>query len=160
LNVHSAMRPPGNHFLGWSSAFRCSCTVRAGATFAPIARFLTSEWIAALDRAGRSSAIPSGMRITIQQVVTGEDGGDVRYHLVMGDGSVRVQPGRAEAPDLTLTQPYEVAAAISRGELNAQHALSEGRLKLAGDIDLLLRNARALTALEDIFAAVRAETTY
>ena len=128
-------------------------------------RFLTDEWIAALDDAARDAPVPAGVTLTIQQVVTGGgdgggDGGDVRYHLVLADGRLRVHPGDAAAPDVTLVQSREVAAALSRGELNAQQALEAGRLKLRGDVGHLAREGKALVALEDVFAAVRDATSY
>jgi putative sterol carrier protein len=125
-------------------------------------RFLTPEWIAALAAAAREAAVPAGVRLTVQQIVTGDDAGgdDVRYHLVLDEGRLRVHPGEAPAADVTLVQTRDVAAALSRGELNAQQALEAGRLKLRGDIGRLAREGRALTAVEDVFAAVRAATTY
>ena len=123
--------------------------------------FLTPEWIAALDAAAREAAVPAGVRLTIQQIVTDDGAGDdVRYHLVLDGGRLRVHPGEAAAADVTLVQTREVAAAFSRGELNAQQALEAGRLKLRGDIGHLAREGRALTAVADLFAAVRAATTY
>ncbi|MCA1844007.1 MAG: SCP2 sterol-binding domain-containing protein [Actinobacteria bacterium] len=123
-------------------------------------RFLSAEWIAALDAAAREATVPDGVRLTIQQVVTDAGEGDVRYHLVLDEGRLQVRPGEAEAADLTLVQTREVAAALSRGELNAQQALEAGRLKLRGDIGHLARQGRALNAMEDVFAAVRAVTSY
>jgi putative sterol carrier protein len=125
-------------------------------------RFLSPEWIAALDAAAREATVPAGVRLTIQQVVTGdgEGDGDVRYHLVLDEGRLRVHPGEAEAADVTLVQTREVATALSRGELNAQQALEAGRLKLRGDIGHVAREGRALSAMEDVFGAVRAVTTY
>jgi putative sterol carrier protein len=125
-----------------------------------MSRFLTPEWIADLDAAAREAAVPAGVRLTIQQIVTTEGGDDVRYHLVLEDGRLRVHPGEAPAADVTLTQSREVAAALSRGELNAQQALEAGRLKLRGDIGHLARQGRALTAVTDVFAAVRAATSF
>jgi putative sterol carrier protein len=122
-------------------------------------RFLTPEWIAALDAAAREAAVPADVRLTIQQIVT-DDGADVRYHLVLADGRLRVHPGEAPSADVTLVQTREVAAALSRGELNAQQALEAGRLKLRGDLGHLAREGRALVAMEDVFAAVRAATSY
>jgi putative sterol carrier protein len=124
-------------------------------------RFLSPEWIAALDAAAREATVPAGVRLTIQQVVT-DDGGDegVTYHLVVDEGRLQVLPGEAESPDVTLVQTREVAAALSRGELNAQQALEAGRLKLRGDIGHLAREGKALSAMEDVFAAVRADTSY
>jgi putative sterol carrier protein len=125
-------------------------------------RFLSPEWIAALDAAAQEAVVPAGVRLTIQQIVTddGADGGEVRYHLVLDDEGLRVHPGEAAAADVTLVQTRDVAAALSRGELNAQQALEAGRLKLRGDIGHLARQGKALTAMEDAFAAVRADTTY
>ena len=124
-----------------------------------MARFLSPEWIAALDAAARQAEVPADVRLTIQQVVR-DDGGDIAYHLVVADGHLRVHPGEAEAPDVTLVQTREVAAALSRAELNAQQALEAGRLKLRGDIGRLGREGKALTAVGDLFAAVRSTTTY
>ena len=123
-------------------------------------RFLTPEWIAALDAAAREAAVPVGVRLTIQQIVTSDGDDDVRYHLVLDEGRLRVLPGETEAADVTLVQTREVAAALSRGELNAQRALEAGRLKLRGDIGHLAKEGKALGAIEDVFAAVRAETSY
>ena len=125
-------------------------------------RFLSPEWIAALDAAARKATVPAGVRLTIQQVVTDDDGGseEVSYHLVFDEGRLRVLPGETEAPDVTLVQTREVAVALSRGELNAQQALEAGRLKLRGDIGDLARQGKALSGMEDVFAAVRADTSY
>ncbi len=128
-------------------------------------RFLTDEWIAALDDAAREASVPAGVTLTIQQIVTGgadgdAGGGDVRYHLVLADGRLRVHPGDAAAADVTLVQSREVAAALSRGELNAQQALEAGRLKLRGDVGHLAREGKALVALSDVFAALRSTTSY
>ena len=124
--------------------------------------FLSPEWIAALDAAAREATMPGGVRLTIQQVVTdgGDGDGDVRYHLILDEGRLQVRPGQAETADVTLVQTREVAVAFSRGELNAQQALEAGRLKLRGDIGHLAREGRALSAMEDVFAAVRAVTAY
>ena len=123
-------------------------------------RFLSPEWIAALDAAAKEAAVPPAVRLTIQQIVTDDSADDVRYHLVLHEGRCRVVPGEADSPDVTLVQTREVAAALSRGELNAQQALEAGRLKLRGDIGHLAKEGKALGAMEDVFAAVRAETSY
>lgn len=122
--------------------------------------FLSPEWLAALDLAAREAVVPAGVQITIQQIVTDNGGDDVRYHLVLEEGRLRVLPGEAEAPDVSLVQTREVAAALSRGEVNAQQALEAGHLKLRGDIGHLAREGKALGAMEDVFAAVRADTSY
>ena len=52
------------------------------------------------------------------------------------------------------------AEALVRGRLGAQDALLVGRLRVHGDMAALLRAAPALSVLEDLFASVRADTTY
>ncbi|HEY3239962.1 MAG TPA: hypothetical protein VGL92_10390, partial [Acidimicrobiia bacterium] len=82
--------------------------------------FLGPDWLEALGRAAGQVALPPELRLTLQQVVTGVDGPgvlggpektEVRYHLVVADGHLSVRPGQAPAPDLTLTQSYELAVA-------------------------------------------------
>jgi putative sterol carrier protein len=128
-----------------------------------VADFLSAEWIEALDAAARAAMLPetaSAAAITIEQVVRDAPGGESRYHLRIEDGRARVQPGPAAAPDLRLFADYDVAARIQRGEVNSQEALAAGRLKVQGRFAHLLRVDDVLRALEDVFAPVRAETTY
>ena len=128
-----------------------------------MADFLSAEWIEALDAATRAATLPdaaSAASITIEQVVRDAPGGESRYHLRIEDGQARVQLGPATDPDLRLFADYDIAARIQRGEVNAQEALAAGRLKMQGRFAHLLRVDDALRALEDVFAPVRADTTY
>jgi putative sterol carrier protein len=128
-----------------------------------VADFLSAEWIEALDAAARAVTLPetaSAASVTIEQVVRDAPDGESRYHLRIEGGRARVQAGPAAAPDLRLFADYDMAARIQRGEVNAQEALAAGRLKVQGRFAHLLRVDDALRALEDVFAPVRAETTY
>ena len=64
--------------------------------------------------------------------------------------------GRADAPDITFTQDRATAEAIHRGELSAQTAFIEGRLRLGGDLRAVIERAGSLVAIDDVFAAARA----
>lgn len=121
--------------------------------------FLGPEWLAALAAAAGNATLPPDLHLTLQQIVTDGDG-EVRYHLVAEGGRLSVHDGQAADPDLTLRQSYELAAALSRGETNAQQALSAGSLKVSGNVELLVRHARALTAVADIYAELRSLTAY
>ena len=128
-----------------------------------MADFLSAEWIEALDDAARTAKLPetvAALSISVEQVVRDSPNGETRYHLRIEGGGARVQPGPAEAPDLRVFADYDVAARIQRGEINAQEALAAGRLKVQGRFAQLLRVDDALRALEDVFAPVRAATTY
>ena len=124
--------------------------------------FLSAEWIDALDTAARTAVLPDdpAVSITVEQIVRDASGGETRYHLRIREGRARVHNGPADAPDLRLFADYEAAVLLQQGELNAQEALALGRLKVQGRFERLVRADDALHALEDVFAPVRAATTY
>ncbi|MGH8999683.1 MAG: SCP2 sterol-binding domain-containing protein [Acidimicrobiia bacterium] len=123
-------------------------------------RFLSDEWVEALDAAAQTLPVPSEVDLTVQQVVHRPGSEDARYHLVFAQGVLRVRPGQAPAPVVTVTQTYEVARALARAEVNAQQALAEGRLRISGGVEALARYGKALGAIGDVFAPVRAVTEY
>jgi hypothetical protein len=125
--------------------------------------FLSREWIDALDDAARGATLPADaadLSLTVEQVVRDAPDGEVHYHLRLEDGHARVRNGPARAPDLRLFTDYDIAVRLQRGEINAQDALTAGRLKLQGRFERLLHASDVLHALDDVFAPVRATTTY
>lgn len=122
--------------------------------------FLSDEWVAALDAAGIERGAVGEVTLVVQQVVSRPGGTEVRYHLTITDGQVRVAGGDAPDPHVTFSADYEAARAIQQGELNAQHALAHGRLRVGGDLNRLLGQADGFAAIGDVFRSVRAETTY
>ena len=123
-------------------------------------RFLSAEWLTALDESARGLDVPEDVDLVVEQVVTGPGGGETAYHLVFGSGSVRVRPGRAEAASVAVQQSYETAVALARGELNAQQAMARGELRVSGDVGLLSRHGRSLGRLPDLFAELRDRTEF
>jgi hypothetical protein len=127
-----------------------------------VAAFLSAAWLQDLDAAARSSAALAAVgrhgRVVIEQQVTGTPRGDVTYHFVFDSEGARVHRGSANDANVVIVTDSATAAALHAGEINAQGALTTKRLKLKGDIDLLVRHAEALKALDDVFAAVRATT--
>jgi putative sterol carrier protein len=126
-------------------------------------RFLSDAWIDALDVALRNDEqarrVGGSARICIGQVVTGTPHGDVRYEVRVGDGTIRVVPG-IDLADVTFTQDHDTAMSIARGELGAQAAFMDGRVRIGGDLELLMEHAPALTGLDEALARARAGTTY
>jgi putative sterol carrier protein len=126
-----------------------------------VAVFLSAEWVAALDAAATGSSVPNGLRLVVQQIVPdGDGGGEVAYAVRIADGTVRVASGRADDADVTFTQDRATAAAIATGELSAQAAFIDGRLRVGGDLSALLEHTAALAALDDVFASARAATVW
>jgi putative sterol carrier protein len=131
-----------------------------------VPRFLSAEWIDRLDEAARSEPVGGSAAVeaelVIEQVVTDVPGVDeVRYRLRIAGTTVRVvsQPCGGE-PTVTITVPYDTAVAINAGDQSAQGAFMSGRLRMAGDVGALLRQRDRLVSLDDLFAGVRADTTY
>jgi hypothetical protein len=130
-------------------------------------KYLSPEWMAAAGRAlagdpGPGSAL-AGLTLTIEQAVTDGPDGDVVWHVAVSDGRVALTPGPAPAgtpADLRFRTDYATAAAVAAGELSAQRAFVEGRLRVGGDLSLLIAHQRALAAVDDALAPVRAETSY
>ncbi len=122
-----------------------------------MAGFLTDQWIAALDAAARTVTVPPDVRLVVQQIVPdGADGHEVAYVLELAAGAMTVRPGRSVDPDVTFTQDRATAWAIHCGELSAQAAFMDGRLRLGGDLRAVIDRADELAAIDDVFASVRA----
>lgn len=129
-----------------------------------MAEYLSPAWIedlgaaVAADEGLRRAA--AGVRLTVQQVVLGAPGGDVAWHVAVDDGDVVVRPGRAEAADVTFEEDYDSARKVTAGALSAQAAFMSGRLRVRGDLPLLVRHQDAFTALAAAAGAVRDRTTF
>jgi hypothetical protein len=133
-------------------------------------RYLSPDWIDAARRAVAGSdqlrLATSGITFTIECVVTsaprelGAPGDAIHWHITVDDGRVGLGEGAAPHPDLRFTADYDTAARIAEGELGAQRAFVAGRLRVGGDLALLIRHQKALSRVDDALAPVRAETTY
>ena len=126
-------------------------------------RHLSPAWIEALDEAAQAStglrAATADSAFTVQQVVTSAEGeGDVTWHVAVDHGRVAVRAGRAADADIVFTQDRTTAEQISTGMVSAQAAFMLGRLRVGGDLSILLAHQDAIAGLEDVFADVRART--
>jgi hypothetical protein len=128
-----------------------------------VSEFLSDAWLAELEKAcGAASLGPADATpLVIEQAVGDVPGrGDVRYHIVLGGDRIDFRAGRADRRDVLFSTDYATAVSLARGQTNAQRALSQGRLRVSGDIHRLLERADALASLDDMFAAVRESTIY
>ena len=126
--------------------------------------FLSDAWIAAFDELLRCHPIgaDSATEVSITHTVTGGRPGDrtVEYSVVLSPGGNRVQPGRLVDPTVTFVCDHATAVAVNRGDEQTQAVFLDGRLRVGGNT-AALRSARpTLTALGDVAAALRLDTTY
>jgi putative sterol carrier protein len=130
----------------------------------PQVRYLSPEWIDAASEAvaadDRLSAALAGVTMTVEQTVGGGPDGSVTWHIAIDDGKVALTSGPATRLDLRFTTDYDTAAEVASGALAAQRAFVEGRLRVGGDLSLLVTHQRAIAAVDDALAPVRARTTY
>jgi putative sterol carrier protein len=120
-------------------------------------KFLSPEWADALKAELNGSdefrKAASGHSARIQQVITTADG-DTHYWITIVDGTIDLGVGDVEGEDATITQSYEAAAALARGELSPVTAFMTGRLKIAGNMGMILGLQGALSQLPAAMAKI------
>jgi putative sterol carrier protein len=125
-------------------------------------KFLSEEWMAAMgdaanaDEAFRNSA--SGTDLKLQFHVTEvPDADDVKYTLTVAEGAVALGLGEDEGADATITNDYDTAAAISKGDLNTQMAFMTGKLKVGGNMAKVMMSQGQINAFAKAVAGVEVE---
>ena len=123
-------------------------------------KFLSDEWAQALkvglneDAAFKEAA--TGKTATIQQVI-GEGEGQIHYWIRIADGAIDMGLGDAEGADATITESHETAVALAKGELSPVTAFMTGKIKVAGNMGLLLGLQNVLALLPTAMAAIDVE---
>ena len=127
-------------------------------------RYLSLGWIAALtDAVAASEQMAEAAQehsIGVTQVVVDGPEDTVVYHLQVGDGQASFGAGPADPEHVRMEQDWDTAVAVATGELNAQEAFIGGRIRLAGDQQLLLASQPVFGALDSVFTSVREHTEY
>lgn len=102
-------------------------------------KWMTQEWMDEQRRLAEDQPERPGASARMQYVVTGGPEGDITYYWVLEDGHLRENRlGRLDDAELTLTQSYEDALKIQKGELDEQAAFMQGRIKVEGNMAKLM----------------------
>lgn len=129
-----------------------------------MARYLSPDWFDDLNAAARKKPGPpqaGSDRLCLQQVVTGTPAGDVRYWIRLDDeGAVTAGLGEVDSPDAVISQSYDTAVSVVRGDTRVQTALMSGEIRLAGNIATLIDHQEALRGLDATFSELRGRTSY
>jgi hypothetical protein len=112
-------------------------------------RFLSPEWVDALNEAAAGAPLDTDLRITVHHRIDGAG-----YTLRVDGGRVRAAIDDGAGADVTFTEDRATALALARGAITAQQAISEGRLKVSGDVTALVAAAPAVAKLSDVLASV------
>jgi len=115
-------------------------------------QFLSEEYFAKANEtlAGHAGFVDSisGVTLALQFHITDmPTGDDIAYYIDIGEGESEVGLGELEEPDVTVTNNYETAVGISKGDLNTQMAFMTGKLKVSGDMSKLMLNQNAISQM-------------
>lgn len=104
-----------------------------------MAKYLTQEWLDMQKEMAAGQPERPGATVNMQYVVTGAEGGDISYYWVLQDGKVlEAQLGTLDDAEVTLTQTWDDAVSVMKGELDANAAFMQGRVKVAGNMAKLM----------------------
>lgn len=127
-------------------------------TDGPALPYLGRAWLERAD-AALADLPPVPATVAIGIAVVGGPNGDRHYRLVLGPDRIGVSP-EPEPAGVRMTLDWSDAVSIARGRSSAQRAFLDGRLRLGGDIALLLGHQEALTAIDDRLAGLRSVTDF
>jgi len=104
-----------------------------------VPKFLSEEWVEKLHEMAAGQPTRPGASARLQYVVTGGPEGDVHYYWVVEDGKL-LEAARGDLTDaeITLTETWDDAVKIQKGELDANVAFMQGRLKVTGNMGKLM----------------------
>lgn len=86
---------------------------------------------------GFSPELAEGVTANVQFDFS-QDGGGL-FVVSIADGQCSVREGASDAPDATMLTSQETYLAIAEGRLNAMTAFMTGKLRVAGNLPLLMK---------------------
>jgi putative sterol carrier protein len=104
-----------------------------------VPKWLTQEWLDESTELAQSQPERPGATARLQYVITGTPDGDVQYYWIVEDGKLLENKlGELSDAEVSLTESYEDAMAIQKGELDANAAFMQGKIKVGGDVAKLM----------------------
>ncbi len=111
-------------------------------------RLYSEEWVALFNEAVAELEPEPEVSLRMLQIVHGGPEGTVRVVLSVREGRLTLErdPGDDPAPEVTVSLRYDDAAALVRGELDPAGLLAAGRVKVRGDLSVLVSGQSLLAA--------------
>jgi putative sterol carrier protein len=102
-------------------------------------KWLSQEWLDESTRLAVDQPERPGASARLQYVITGGPNGDVSYYWIVSDGHlIENRLGELEDANVTLHETYEDAMSMQKGELDANAAFMQGKIKVSGDVAQLM----------------------
>jgi putative sterol carrier protein len=104
-----------------------------------MSKWLTQEWLDETKKMADGQPERPGASAKMQYVVSGGPDGEVKYYWVLENGKL-LDSKLGDLPDaeVTMTMTYEDAMKIQKGELDANAAFMQGRIKVSGNMAKLM----------------------
>ena len=124
-------------------------------------RFLSEEWATAVMDAANAddefTKAAGAASARIQQIITKDGSEPAHYWTVVDGGKIQLGVGDTENPDATITQSYDTAVALARREANPVTSFMMGKIKVDGNMGMLMGLAGALGKLADVMSRLDVE---
>jgi predicted lipid carrier protein YhbT len=105
-----------------------------------MAKYLSQEWLEQGKKLSESQPERPGATARMQYVVTGGPDGDIRYYWVLENGKLQESSlGELPDADFTMTMTYADSVAVQNGDLDANAAFMQGRIKVTGNMGTLMQ---------------------
>ena len=103
-------------------------------------KYLSQEWLDEGRKLAQDQPERPGATARLQYVVTGGADGEIRYYWVVVDGKL-AESGPGDLPDaeITMIMSYADSASVQKGELDANAAFMQGRMKVEGNMGKLMQ---------------------
>ena len=125
--------------------------------------FLSDDWMEAVKAIRdkyADQAPPVPYKIRMNQVISGaafDDGADIHIYMDTSDGTMMLDKGELENPEVTVSTDWETARKIfvDQDQAAGMHAFMSGKIKVQGDMTkLMMMNA---APPDEVAKAVAAE---
>jgi putative sterol carrier protein len=104
-----------------------------------MAKYLSQEWLDEGKQLAQDFPERPGASARMQYAITGGPDGDVKYFQVVDNGKMtEATIGEDPNAEFTLTLTYEDSVKIQNGELDANAAFMQGRMKVTGNMGKLM----------------------
>jgi putative sterol carrier protein len=104
-----------------------------------MAKYLSQEWLDEGRKLAQEFPERPGATARMQFAVTGGPQGDVKYYQVLDNGKILESTlGEDANADFTMTSSFDDSVKIQKGELDANAAFMQGRMKVTGNMGKLM----------------------